>query len=823
MKNLVIISSLILNVNVIAQSRLTPPEPERFRTYDVKHIDVKVKIDLNRKEVEGNAKTTISPINNGIIEFETDAVAFRINHIRDYKGNDLKYDYDGQKIKIFTEEIKPGDSLIYEVDYVCNPQRGMHFIYPDEFNPSLPYQVWTQGEAEYNKHWMPLYDYPNDKTTFEISIITDKKYQTLSNGYLNFSSDIEGTNLKEDHWVMDKPNSTYLIMIAVGEFNVKEENYLGIPVQSYAGININPEDVEYTFRNTSEMLNVFSEFFGYAYPWNKYSQIVVEEFIHGGMENTTATVLSKRLIVDEDIEKNYSPESTISHEIGHQWWGDLITCRNWKEFWINESFATYSTSVWKEKKYGNDEYDYDILRNSDDAIRADSVIGRYPILGTYGNLTQNVYDKGSVILNTFRYILGDNFRPALKTFLNENEFDVVETKDFTDALNITTGMNFEQYVEQWISKAGYPVFNVKYSFDKNKKEVRLEVKQVQETDSLTPVFKFPMDIRLKNSAENIIKKIQINTADEIFIIQMNVKPDFVVFDYGNNILDKTYFDKPFSDWKNQIEQSEDAIDRITGLRGLEKFLNNKISGELRVKFSDNESDEAYRIIENVLNIDTFWGVRVEASKILGKSKDPDRAFEILNNSYNIQTNYRIKREIVNSIGALKNNISKEFIKNLLKTESDNYIIAQCISASKYFPKSEIYDVVFPFINIESHRNIIRDNVIEALDSADNGHEDVRIKTAIMNIAFGTDVESILRAKAINSLKKYAGDEDIKEKARRVSEINSFFVKRAAVNLLAASGDKSQIIFLEEIDSRTTDEGIKKIISSAIKKLEGNMQ
>lgn len=819
MRNLLIFFSILYCVNANSQ-RITPPEPERNRTYDVRHIDIKVKVDLLNKSVNGNVKTTISPLTDGMTEFETDAVALEINYIKDIDGNDLKYDYNRTKLKIYTaNKLNTGDILIYETDYSCSPQKGMHFIYPNEFNPSLPYQVWTQGESENNRHWLPIYDYPNDKTTFEVRIITDKKYQTLSNGYLKSSSDIEGSNLREDHWVMDKPNSTYLIMIAIGEFNVLEENNSGLLLQTFTGKDVSADDAIFSFRNTNEIIKLFNEYFGYDYPWNKYAQIVVDEFIFGGMENTSATVLNKRLIINSEIEKNYSPESTISHEAGHQWWGDLVTCRNWKEFWINESFATYSAALWKEKKYGNDEYDFNILRNSDDAMRADSLIGRYPILGTYGNLNQNVYDKGSVIINSFRYILGDNFKTFLRTFLKDNEFDAVETGDITEALNKVSDVDFTPLIEQWILKAGYPEFNVNYNYDENKKELTLNVKQVQKLDSLTPVFRLPMDIRVKSAGEKIIKRIQINSADETFVIPVKGKPDFVIFDYGNNIMDKTYFNKPFSDWVNQIIQSEDAIDRITGLRGMQNFIKDKLPENKLVKFDDNA--DGYDILQNSLNEDTFWGVRAEAARILAFAGDKNRACGILIKSYDNQSNYPVKREIINSIGKLNTAGSRDFILNILKKESDGYIIAQCISAVKNFDKSEIYEIVIPFINKESHRNLVRDNVLEALDTADNQIDDARIKDAIMSIAFGKDIESMLRSKAINSLKKYAKDDDVIKKAKEVISINSPFVRRSAVNLLANSMDKTQTAFLKDLEGKTTDESLKRTITSAIKQLEEN--
>jgi len=818
---------LLLNYPVIvfSQSRLTPPKPERIRTYDVLHIDIKIIPDMKERKVTGSVKTKIIPLNDGFSEFETDAVEFDIKSIRDLKGTELNYDYDRDKIM-----IKPGktlsrsDTLVYTVEYECSPQKGMHFIYPDEFNPSLPYQIWTQGETEYNKYWIPLYDYPNDKTSWEITSVIENKYKTLSNGYLAHSKEIEGTGLREDHWIMDKPNSTYLIMFAAGEFNVIEDNYDGVPIYSYTGVDVNKEDAEFTFRNTGMMMKAFNEFFGYEYPWNKYSQITVDNFIHGGMENTTATVLNKRLIINEKILPNYNSESTIAHELGHQWWGDLLTCRNWSEFWLNESFATFSDAVWKEYAYGKDEYDYEILRNFDNAIRADSVTGRYPINGRYGNLTPNVYGKGAVILSAMRHILGDKFKPMLKTFLENNEYDIVEAKDFKDAINKVTGENYDWMTEQWIEKAGYPEFEVEYKYDEKEKEVILKIRQVQKTDSLTPIFRVPLDVRIKSASENKLQEIVIMKEEEEISIPFSEQPEFIVFDYGNKIPDRTFFSKSYTDWKNQIEQSEDAIDRITGLRGLEMFLKHENSGESSDQTEITKSTEGLDIFVNSLNTDKFWGVRNEAASILGRNFLNEKILHALTESYEKQNNPRVKRAVINALGKSDMKAGRDFLLNILNEETDEYIIAECISALKNcLPKNEIYDNLIRFLNTESHRQVIKDNLIEALDSADNEVDDERIKTALAGIAFGRDTEAYLRTKAINALRKYAADDDIKENAKKLAEGSFIFSRRAAINLLSSSGDKTMTSFLEQLNNKTTDRELKNFISSAIKKLEEDVK
>jgi aminopeptidase N len=817
------------------KSRLTPdaprpaniPTPERIRTYDVQHIKIDVSFDWNEKKVIGEVETRIVPLSDTLKEFEVDAVGFDIAYIRDEKNPDLKYDYDGKKIKIdLGKNYSLKDTIIYTVNYTCQPQRGLFFIYPTELNPSMPYQIWTQGEESDNRYWIPVYDYPNDKSTFEVYVTVDDKYETISNGFLNDSRKIPESNKRQDHWIMDKPNSTYLIMLAVGEFNIVNDKYGALPVETYADAGISGGDAQYTFRNTPEMMEIFEKDFRYKYPWNKYAQVVVEDFLYGGMENTTAAVINRIIIYNKDIEKNYSSDALIAHELSHQWFGDLVTCRNWNEMWLNESFATFGTSLWKEYYLGEDEYDYDILLNGDNALRVDSVTGRYPIWAGYGSVTANLYDKGSVIINSFRNILGEDFFPSLETYLNDNKFKNVETNDLLNAINKTYNLrhnsneDFKWMFDQWIWKAGYPDFKVKYEYDSNAKQVILDVKQVQAVDSLTPVFRMPVDIRIKNSFEDKIERVEIKDDDETFRINLSSKPEMVVFDYGNNVLDKTFFDKPFDDWKNQYEESEKAVDRIMALRGLERFLkedDSPVAGKPPITINQIES---LKLFENALNNDKYFGVRIEAAKILGKNFILDRTSTVLKDSYDGQTNPRVKREILKSFGNSDRGEDIEFIKTIIQNETDEYILADAIGAlGKCLPKEEVYDAVSPFSNRDSHRNVIRLAVLEALDSADNALPDDRIKKTITDIAFGIDTEGRLRASAINSLKTYAKDEDVKNLAMKYADFNFIIVKRALISLLSNSNDKSVIPFLKNMDEKTTDEELKKLLNASIKKLE----
>ena len=826
-KNLLLILLLITGAEIYSQAyKPKVPDPERVRTYDVQHIRINVSFDWTEKEVTGNVETRIVPLSDNFNEFEVEAVDFKINNVRDQKNSDIKYDYDGKKIKVMLDKnYTAADTIIYSVDYVCKPQKGLYFIYPTELNPSMPYQIWTQGEENDNRYWIPLYDYPNDKTTFEIYATIDTKFKTLSNGYLDYSRKIQDTDLKQDHWVMDKPNSTYLIMFGAGDFQIISDTVNGIPVSSYVDQNISLEDAANTFRNTPQMLKEFSEKFD-NYPWNKYSQVVVEDFIFGGMENTTATVLIKPAVYPKDNANNLSSDPLISHELAHQWWGDLITCRNWSEKWINESFAEFSSVLWKEIYSGKDEYDYEIIRDGDNAIRTQGIIGKYPIWAGYGDVTANLYDKGAVVLNSFRHILGEDFFPALRTFLKDNAYDVVETKDFTEAVNKSynqrhgSNKDFSWMVEQWIMKASYPEFEVKYEYDENAKQLILNVKQVQVPDTITPVFRMPMDVRIKNRTEDKTESIEIKEAEGTYRIDLRSKPVMVVFDPGNKYLKKIYFDKPFDDWKAQLTESEDAIDRITALRGLEKFLKpdtTSTAGKPAITINETET---LRLFDDVINNDKFWGVRAEVCRILGNNFILDRTSTVLKNSYDKQTDNRIKREIFKALGKSTRTEDADLIKEKIQNETNDYIFRDGLEALvKLTPKEKIYETVIPYAGRNAHRNVIQGVVVNALGKASDSTKNPHIKKALMDFAFGTDIEGRLRASAINALRNYADDEDVKVLAMKNIDYNFSVVRRALVNLLSYSKDRSVLAFLQNRIPGITDNDMVTLLKSSIKRIE----
>ncbi|CAN5534936.1 M1 family aminopeptidase [soil metagenome] len=809
MRSFFLIISLIIFLNSYNTSFAQPPSVnERQRTYDVKHISLNIGFDWNTKGIDGNCTTTIIPITK-LSEFEVDAVNFDITSIIDEAGNALKYDYDKKTIKIFlSREYNSSEKIIYTVDYVCHPERGIYFRYPSELNPSMPHEVWTQGEDMDNRYYIPCYDYPNDKTTSEMYIRIDKNYKTLSNGYLESSKDFS-TSERIDHWVQDKPHSTYLMMIGAGEYEILKDSYNGIPILNYVSYD-RVEDGKYAFRNTPEMMKAYNKFFSYDYPWAKLGQIVISDFIVGGMENTSAITYNERVYYPKLTEKDYGGDNLISHEFTHQWWGDLITCRNWDELWLNESFATFGTALWKEYKYGKDEYDYDLLDNSDNAKRSDSVSGAYPVWAGYKSVTAKVYDKGSVMINFFRDVLGEKFFDGLSTFLHDNEFANVETMDLEQAFDKASpgpdhfgNADHKWMFEDYIWKGGFPVFRVKYNFDAVSQNLNLKVDQIQKSDTLYPtVFRAPVNIRIYSSGESRNERVWIGKLSEEYNFKILNAPEYVEFDAGNKIHDLTIYDRSRGDCINQILHSADAIDRILAIRELPDHPYDRIIPE---------------VLKNVLQNDKFWGARVEAAKALGKV--PRLAHKILLDQLKNEKDSRIITAIFTALGKFKDRNDVKTIKDYIEKEKNEYIVREGLKTMVALSMpEEIKAIILPYASVRSHRNIIMSEVLAGFKKLEESGNDQEIRNAIIGIAYGKDVDYRLRESAILRLMKYAEDKDVKELSMKYIDYNVTSTQKAIFNLLGNSKDSRVKDYLITYRDNNKNSQLTKSLNDAIDKL-----
>lgn len=808
----------LLNYNIYSQMFGQEPT-ERISNYDVQHIKLELAINLEKKFVVGEAFIKLVPTEENFNQFELDAVGMKISNPKlikfvdktkkAFKLKTLRYDYNNMKLKIYLDNsYSMTDTLELRIHFsTSDPEKGLYFITPTPTFPSKRYEVWSQGEGEDNRYWFPCYDYPNDKATTEISVNVDSKYHTISNGILLDKAEFSNTTTW--HWVNDKPHSSYLVMLGIGNWDTISTSWDGIPIISYVPPG-KKQWGENAYEQTADILKFFSEYIGYRYPWHEFRQVAVQDFIYGGMENTGAVVLFEGSVYDERTEPDYNATNLVAHELAHQWWGDVLTCRNWNEIWLNESFATYFQCLYTEHLLGKDEFDYNIYRNGNDAIKVDST-NRKPIYIREG-LTTNTYDKGSVVLNMLRYLIGDEkFRKTMNIFITKNEFKPVVTKDLSDALhsaldeklNNSIPANLNWFFNEWIYNAGQPEFNVDYTYDESTKEIILNAKQVQRMDS-SSVFKTPVPIEI--ITETGAQSVTIETSDVVktYKIKTDSKPLNVNFNKGNKVLCKLFFAKPKSDWLYQLNNSPDAIDRLTALNGLKDFLND---------------EDVINAIKDKMRNDSFWGMRCEAVKILSTSKNK-AVTEVYMKSMIDERDSRVRRTYLLQLGTLLNNHPEEkentavlqyFLTNLIANETSYYSAADAVTAlSDILEIDKIYDAVIPYIEMDSHVDIIRRSVLTALAKS----KDPRVKDVFLKYG-ETGSTARVRNIAINGLSDHLNNPQVIEFLNGKLFDTPRSTQGVVLGLLEKAKDPLSLLYLNKLMESSNDVRFKERVSKVI--------
>jgi aminopeptidase N len=795
----------------------TPP-PEHFtrdRTYDVIHIKLELNLDEKQKTVDGKVTTKFAPLRPNLSEFVLDAAEMKIKRVYLPDGRELRFYFDtlAQKLKIYLDRSYSfKDTLSVIVEYfVSNPRKGLYFIQPDSAYPDKPYQIWSQGQPEDNHYWFPCYDFPNDKATSELIATVKKNFVVISNGKLLSVSEDAKKGLRTYHWYMDKPHSSYLISIVVGEYVKLQDYYLDIPLEYYV-YKSNAKYAKLSFEKTPDIMKFFSEKIGYKYPYDKYAQTIVEDFIYGGMENITATTLTSSTIHDERAHLDVSSDGLVAHELAHQWWGDLLTCRSWEHAWLNEGFATYFTALYFEYAKGKDEFQFNVYNMQRSARFADMTDKKPTVWNRYFDPTDvfgpHIYQRGGAILNMLRFVLGDElFWKAINYYAHKYAFQNVETNDFKIAIEEATGYNLKWFFDQWLYKAGYPIFEVKYSYDDSKKLLKLEVEQIQPGDSLTPeVFKTPVDVEIATKSERKTFRIFIDKRKETFEFEVSDKPLMVIFDKGNWILKELYFDKSKDELIYQAQNASEVIDRLVAVQELGKMSNDPDVVELMKKIS--RSNE-------------FYAVRQEAINNLGKLKDEDVA-KFLIELYKDEGDSRIRRSIVDALKNFKFNFVVSFLNNVVKSEKSYYVIASAINSLVTVDSVNGMRYIKNALGMDSHQEVIRTTALRRLSDMKNTKFEKEAVDILKRYSMRGNHPSV-RITAISTLSLFA-DKDPRIKDFIFGMVNTpeFFVRMVVYNVLGDIGDEKTLEYLKVAQKREVDGRMLQAIWDSIARLENKL-
>lgn len=501
-----------------------PYRPSENRPFDLLHTRLKVSFNWEKQWLLGEAFLRMTPLAYPQDSVVLDAVGFIIRHVRDIARKDtLAYKYDHSELTIYLPcTQRRGDTLDLEIQYTARPNenpeggsdairgdKGLYFINPVGQYKDKPRQVWTQGETQSNSRWFPTFDQPNERCTQEMHITVDTIFETLSNGLLiNQKFNPGGT--RTDIWRMDLPHAPYLFMMAIGDYAIREESWKDMPLTYYVEKDFAAHALE-IFPEAQGMLSYFSDYVGVRYPWSKYSQVVVRDYVSGAMENTTAVIYGEfmqhtgRELIDE--RQN---ELIGAHELIHHWFGDLVTCESWSNLVMNEGFANYGEYLWLEFKYGPDEAE--LHRRSElEGYLNESGRKRHPLVDYHYAQQEDMFDahsynKGGLVLHMLRNYIGEAaFRLGIKKYLVENAYQPVEAHDLRLAMEAVSGQDLNWFFNQWFYEPGHPTLDWQWSYDNVSQRLIVEINQIQDTEKNFSTYRLPTEIAVVLSRDKVLR------------------------------------------------------------------------------------------------------------------------------------------------------------------------------------------------------------------------------------------------------------------------------------------------------------------------------
>jgi aminopeptidase N len=676
-------------------------QSERSRAYDALHYRVAITLNLDEKSFAGEATVTLTSLRDGLDTVVLDAEEFTVTKVVSEWGEPLEFSQSENELSVrMRRPLMRGETRSFTCTYRGrDPRQGLKFVAETADHPAL---VYSDSWPNRVHHWFPCFDYPNDKVTNEIVATVSANLKVAANGRLVSVTEDTAAGTVTYHWSQDLPHSTYLIFLAAAPYVVVRDAYGTLPVNYW----VYPKDaakVAPTYGKTPGMVEFFNRTFGYDYPWQKYDQISVPS--GGGAESTSATAMTHRIMVNEQSEAEFPAIGIVSHELAHQWWGNLITLRSWAHTWLNESFATYSDYLYFRHDRGDDEGAVNLqgklnayLREAKTRYVRPIVTDRYDQPGDM--FDSHTYPKGALVLHMLRQQLGDAaFFATLKHFLHRHAFEPVDTGDFIRSVKTVTGQNLDWFFDQWLFKPGHPVFDVRSEWDPGRKVVVLKVAQVQDFTRGIPVFRVPVSVAIVNAAGRSTSQVWIREREDTFEFSSETRPLLVRFDPENLLLKEVAFPKQRDDLLYQLSH-DDVMGRMSA------------AGELSMLKDDPVAAGA---LATAAQRDAFWAVRraaVEALARAGGAENPALMKKAV-----VDAHPSVRTAALVALGDMKDRSLLEFFKDRFAKDSSDGVKAESLRAiGKLGDRAAV-----PFLEqcaaVSSYRNMIATAAKQAIEQA----------------------------------------------------------------------------------------------------------
>ncbi|HET7457591.1 MAG TPA: M1 family aminopeptidase [Gemmatimonadaceae bacterium] len=797
---------------------------ERVRTYDLQHQIVKVSFDWRRHAVVGETTLRIAALDSALAVVALDAVGMNVVAVSDARsGAVLRHDYDGRVLVVhLASPLAPRATAAVTVRYeAVRPQKGAYFV-------DRRHVVWTQGETEDTRYWIPTYDYPNDRTTWEFFVRVSKREKALSNGYLDDTRPI-GADSVEWHWVQSRPASTYLMSVVTGDYVILQDKWKDTPVAYWTY----PDSVRAAWRGfgkTPRAIDLFSKRTGVDYPWPKYDQSVVPDFIFGGEENVTATTQA-----DDDIlhpawaEPQANADDLVSHELGHQWYGDLLTTRDWANVWLNEGFATFMEQIFHEADKGRDEGAFYRLGAQEETIAADERARRPLVFDRWVTdplelfFSGHIYPKGATVLQMMRHQLGDSlFWRAMHRYTVDHAAGNVVSADLERAFEQTTGRDYAPFFRQWVYGAGFPAFRVRYSYDAASRQLTLTAEQVQARDSLTGLFDADVDVEVLTSAGAVTAKVPVRgaatgSATTRFVMTLPALPLSIRWDKGGWLLDVTDFPRPTAMLAYQRAHDDDVLGRIEAIAPLRDRA---------------RGDSAAMRALLAATTDAFWAVRQRAVVAIGTLADSVPADSAGAGALQLaelarallaaasDSDSRVRETAADALGATAFAGAADVgarLRELAATDSSRFVRAAAVVAYAAIAPDSALAVVREMARRDSWNDVERAAALRAAGRIDRPES-----VALLRGYLGAAVSRPARTAAIAALLERAGGREAEVAAAIVPllDADDLFIRQAAADALGRLGQRASVSALQTRRRVEAESRVLNAIDTALRALGG---
>lgn len=767
--------------------RRYPPDREVL----VRHLALDITPDFKRRTITGEVNIRFQPNLKPVTQVTLDAVDLAIQSVKSGEPIQAWQAADGKLVVTFTQPIPADREANLVVTYSAEPTKGIYFRTPEMGYKEGDTHLFSQGEAEDSRYWYPMIDAPNAKFSTEVTCRVPDGMTVISNGRLVSQEKDPASGWTRFHWTQEKPHSNYLVTLVAGYFKKLEDRHRDVPLAFWTP----PSEIDAagtSFQDTREIMDFLEKETGTPYPWDKYDQICVNDFVEGGMENTSATTLTDDTLFTAETENIHDSGSLVSHEMAHQWFGDLVTSKDWSDIWLNEGFATYYEVLYGGHKHGRDSMLYELYHNAR-GILAQSSDTNAIVRKNYGDamsvFNYLAYPKGGWVLHMLRSQLGEDlYRRCIQTYLARHAYKNVQTEDLRAVIHELSGRSFESFFDQWLYHAHHPELDITYGWDEATHLARVSVRQNQALSSQVLLFDFPLTIRFQGPFGTIDRVVQIKEKESDFYFPLTTAPLGVRIDPDYTLLAKIHFEVSREMIKVQLANTNDVMGRLLAVE----------------KLATEQDHEAVALLGTALRQDPFHGVRVEAAAAL-RTIHTDEALDALLASTE-QGDARVRQAVVAHLGEFYRESIPPVLNRILDHEKNPEIVATALRGLAPYPGGGVRETLLKYLETDSYRDRLTGAAIHAMKAQDDPSYIEPLLHRLDGHGNGLNTHTI--AQGIDAVAYLARNEMQRDAVREflVGRVNDRRdrVKWAALTALGTLGDSKALPVLETFAKAAKD-------------------